>query len=93
MKVGETVDRILVVDDDPSHRAMLTAVLGEAPPQVGESPWMDSAFLATAGVDTVVFGPAGAGAHSAVEWVDLDSVQKTAEVLALSAVDYCGVSD
>jgi acetylornithine deacetylase len=82
--------------DAPVVRSVMgaaTAVLGEAPPQVGESPWMDSAFLATAGVDTVVFGPAGAGAHSAVEWVDLDSVQKTAEVLALSAVDYCGVSD
>ena len=28
----------------------------------------------TAGIETVVFGPLGAGEHSAVEWVDLDSV-------------------
>ncbi len=69
------------------------AVLGDAPPRVGESPWMDSALLASAGVDTVVFGPSGAGAHAAVEWVDLDSVEKTAEVLALAAIDYCDAID
>jgi acetylornithine deacetylase len=80
----------------PVVRSVVVAaatVLGEAPPLVGESPWMDSAFLASAGVDTVVFGPSGAGAHAAVEWVDLDSVQRTAEVLAHAAIDYCGVND
>jgi len=39
---------------------------------VGDTPWMDSAILAAAGVETVVCGPAGAGAHAAEEWVDLD---------------------
>jgi acetylornithine deacetylase len=65
-------------------------VLGEEPERVGDSPWMDAALTAAAGVDTVVFGPHGHGAHAAEEWVDLDSVHNTAEVLAETALDYCG---
>jgi hypothetical protein len=30
----------------------------------------------------------GAGAHADVEWVDLASVEKLAEILAESALDY-----
>ena len=37
-------------------------VLGQAPALVGQTPWMDSALLAAAGVETVVIGPGGAGA-------------------------------
>jgi acetylornithine deacetylase len=40
-------------------------------------------------VETVVFGPAGAGAHALEEWVDLESVCEVAETLAHTAVDYC----
>jgi acetylornithine deacetylase len=65
-------------------------VLGKTPDHVGESPWMDSALLASAGVDTVVLGPAGAGAHSLEEWVDLESVFSLAQILAEAAIDYCG---
>ena len=65
-------------------------VIGEEPARVGETPWMDSALTAAAGIDTVVFGPHGDGAHAAVEWVDLDSVYRVAEIVALSAIDYCG---
>ena len=50
------------------------AVLGDAPKYVGENPWMDSALLADAGVEAVVMGPSGGGAHSDVEWVELASV-------------------
>jgi acetylornithine deacetylase len=50
---------------------------------------MDSALLQAAGVETVVFGATGAGAHADVEWVDLESVVKLAEILAEAAVDYC----
>jgi acetylornithine deacetylase len=65
-------------------------VLGQPPVIVGETPWMDSALLAAAGVDTVVIGPHGAGAHAAEEWVDLASVQSLARILAASAMSYCG---
>ncbi len=64
-------------------------VLGSPPKMVGDTPWMDSALLAAAGVETVVFGPTGAGAHAAVEWVDLESVYQTADVLAATARHYC----
>ncbi|MGH7481146.1 MAG: M20/M25/M40 family metallo-hydrolase [Longimicrobiales bacterium] len=65
------------------------AVLGAPPALVGEMPWMDSALLATAGVDTVVIGPAGSGAHGAEEWVELDSVYRLAEILVRAARRYC----
>jgi acetylornithine deacetylase len=42
---------------------------------------MDSAFLAAAGIPTVIFGPDGAGAHADVEWVDLKSASRTVDAL------------
>src|SRR5688572_2026319 len=65
------------------------AVLGRAPRHHGQTPWMDSALLASAGVETVVFGPAGAGAHAAVEWVDFESVVEVARILVGAAEEYC----
>jgi acetylornithine deacetylase/succinyl-diaminopimelate desuccinylase family protein len=67
-----------------------TKVLGAAPERVGDTPWMDSALLAAAGVETVVFGPHGTGAHADTEWVDLESVYRTAAVLEETARAYCG---
>jgi acetylornithine deacetylase len=37
----------------------------------------------------VVFGATGAGAHANVEWVELESVEKLAEILAGAAIGYC----
>jgi acetylornithine deacetylase len=65
------------------------AQLGYAPQLVGETPWMDSAILSAAGIPTVVFGPSGAGAHAAVEWVDLESVAQCAQVLLATAQSFC----
>lgn len=64
-------------------------VLGHAPRVRGEAPWMDSALLSQAGVETVVLGPSGGGAHSESEWVDLDSMVQLAEILANAARSYC----
>ena len=66
-----------------------SAVLGRPARHIGDTPWMDAALLQAAGVETVVCGAAGAGAHSDVEWVDLESVVKLANILAKTAVDYC----
>lgn len=66
-----------------------TRVLGTAPRFVGDTPWMDSALLSSAGVETVVMGPAGVGAHATEEWVEVDSVLRLAEILAATAIDYC----
>src|ERR1019366_5940071 len=56
---------------------------------IGDTPWMDAALLQAAGVETVVCGAGGAGAHSDVEWVDVESVIQLAEILAEAAIDYC----
>lgn len=64
-------------------------VLGREPARIGMSFWMDAALLAAAGVETVVIGPAGHGAHAAEEWVELDSVAEVAEILARTAADFC----
>ena len=64
-------------------------VLGRKVRQFGDTPWMDSALLSAAGVETVVIGPRGAGAHAAEEWVDVETVAQLAEILAHAAVDYC----
>jgi acetylornithine deacetylase len=64
-------------------------VLGRHAAHIGDTPWMDSALLQAAGVETVVFGATGAGAHADVEWVDLESVVKLAEILAEAVAFYC----
>ena len=64
-------------------------VRGVKPALIGDTPWMDAALLQAAGVETVVFGAGGAGAHSDVEWVDVESVVQLAEILAEAAIDYC----
>jgi acetylornithine deacetylase len=56
---------------------------------MGDTPWMDSALLAAAGIETVVIGPHGGGAHSAEEWVELDSTTRLAEILRDTARAYC----
>jgi acetylornithine deacetylase len=65
------------------------SVRGRQPAHIGDTPWMDAALLQAAGVETVVCGPAGTGAHADVEWVDLESVIQLAEILAEAARDYC----
>jgi acetylornithine deacetylase len=63
---------------------------GLVPPVIGWAAWMDSAILDGAGIPTVIFGPGGEGAHAVVEWVDLASVERCAEVLIATAREFCG---
>lgn len=62
---------------------------GAEPKTVGVPFWTDAAILAAAGVDTVVFGNDGAGAHEDVEWVDLASTHALARTLAAAVAEYC----
>lgn len=55
----------------------------------GVSFWTDAASLWQAGIPTVLFGPLGAGAHAAEEWVDLASVNQCAEVYFQTALEFC----
>ena len=82
-----------------AESAIARAVIGSARRQLNREPevsgaayWMDAALLAEAGIETVVIGPSGAGAHAAVEWVDLESVYAVAAILADAAKEYCGVA-
>jgi acetylornithine deacetylase len=56
---------------------------------VGETYWADSALLAELRIPTVVYGPAGEGAHAAVEWVDIASAERCAELYAAVAAEFC----
>jgi len=73
-----------------SLREAVISVTGEAPKIAGVGYWMDAALFAAAGIPTANYGPSGAGAHEAVEWVDLDSVVTCAQVLVKTAWSFCG---
>lgn len=65
-------------------------VLGDAAPISGVTYWADAAFIAEAGIPTVLFGPAGDGAHATVEWVSVDSTIACARTLIRTATTFCG---
>jgi acetylornithine deacetylase len=52
--------------------------------------WTDAALIAAAGIPTVLYGPVGDGAHAAVEWVDLTSLERVRDVVLQTAVAWCG---
>jgi acetylornithine deacetylase len=60
-----------------------------APEVIGVPFWADSGLFAGAGIPTVVYGPAGEGAHAAVEWVDVASAERCAEVYMAVAAEFC----
>lgn len=70
-------------------RVQAERVIGVERQVYGDTPWMDAALTAAAGIPTVVFGPEGAGAHAVEEWVDLQSVQLCADVLFGVAREFC----
>ena len=81
-----------IASDAPIVQAVRQAaeqVFGAAPPTIGQTFWMDSAFLAAAGIPTVVFGPRGAGAHATEEWVDLTSTEQCRQTLTATLRAFC----
>jgi acetylornithine deacetylase len=56
---------------------------------VGVPFWTDAALVAAAGIPTVLFGPAGEGAHAAVEWVDVGSLERCRQVYVAVAAAVC----
>ena len=51
--------------------------------------WADSGLFAAVGIPTVLYGPAGEGAHAAVEWVDLSSAERVLDVVVEVAETFC----
>jgi acetylornithine deacetylase len=66
------------------------AVTGEPAALAPMSYWADSAFIAAAGIPTVLYGPPGDGAHADVEWVSLSGTRTCADVLTAAALEFCG---
>jgi acetylornithine deacetylase len=96
----DAAQRLLLVRDpfeiDPeaevvqAARAAVADALGEASALAGASYWADAAFIAAAGIPTVMLGPSGAGAHAAEEWVSVDATVATVQALIGAAKRLCG---
>jgi acetylornithine deacetylase/succinyl-diaminopimelate desuccinylase-like protein len=74
--------------DAPIVRALLDAA-GPGTSVAPMSYWADSAFLAQAGIPTVLYGPEGDGAHADTEWVSRSGTTTAATVLTRLAQDFC----
>jgi len=77
--------------DEPIVQALQQAApdpRGSVP--VGVSYWADSAFIAAAGIPTVLFGPDGDGAHATTEWASISGTIQCARTLYAVAMDFCG---
>jgi acetylornithine deacetylase len=70
--------------------AAATEVLGRPPKIAGASYWADAAFIAAAGIPTVMFGPSGEGAHAIEEWVSLADTESVTRTLIGVASRICG---
>ena len=83
LEIGEETDIARAV------QAAATKVLGHPAPIAGVPFWTDAAILSAAGIPSLLFGPVGAGAHAAEEWVDLASVEACAQVYLATAQEFC----
>ena len=68
----------------------VTAARGSSAELVGMKGWTDAALLAGAGIEAILLGCQGEGAHAIEEWVDLASVEQLGNLLVDIAVAYCG---
>ena len=79
--------------DAPIARTLADCARRMVGPEVkfgAQSFWTDAALLSEAGIPSVLFGPSGAGLHSAVEYVSLEDVARCAETFAECARLFCG---
>lgn len=65
------------------------SVMGQTPPIVGAPFWTDAALLLDAGIPTILFGPCGVGFHAKEEFVHVDSIVQTCDILTNIARDFC----
>ena len=91
---GDAALRIIASRDplteQPDHPFVeLVGRVAEASEYVGALFWTDAALIAGTGIPTVLFGPAGEGAHAEVEWVDLASLERVRDVVGRVAAEWC----
>lgn len=70
-------------------RDAAAGVTGAPPRTSGASYWADAAFIAAAGIPTVMFGPGGQGAHAVEEWVSIADTEVVARTLVAVAERLC----
>lgn len=70
-------------------RTAAGTVLDGERPVTGLPFWTDAALIEQAGIETVLIGPAGQGAHEDVEWVDLASVDALVAILERVILSVC----
>ncbi len=78
--------------ETPATEPIVQALINAAGPGTAVAPmsyWADSAFLAAAGVPTVLYGPEGEGAHADTEWVSRAGTSTAAAVLTRLVQDFC----
>ena len=78
--------------ETPASAPIVQALLAAAGPGTAVAPmsyWADSAFLSTAGIPTVLYGPEGEGAHADIEWVSRSGTRTTTTALTQLAQDFC----
>jgi acetylornithine deacetylase len=85
--------RVLVARDafeiDPGHELVATLLEGAGEREVVGLPfWTDAGLTAAAGIPTVLYGPSGTGAHAAVEWVEIASLDRCREVYLAAALHW-----
>jgi acetylornithine deacetylase len=84
---------VLLDRDEPIVQGMIAAATdatGSTPVVRSDYGWMDSGVLVDAGIPCVVYGPTGAGLHTADEWVDLASVETCVAAFERLARAFCG---
>jgi acetylornithine deacetylase len=77
------------VDPDAEIVHALSEAAGTAAKIAGASYWADAAFIAAAGIPTVMFGPGGEGAHAIEEWVSLSDTEAVTRTLVGVAARIC----
>jgi acetylornithine deacetylase len=65
-------------------------ITGKKPRFVGRPYWLDSEIIWKKGVPVVAFGPKGVGAHAAIEYIDIESVNITTQILEQTIIQLCG---
>jgi acetylornithine deacetylase len=87
--------------DAAGNAAEFTSLLADAlvaagstrPALVGEPYWMESALWQSAGVPTVVCGPAGGGLHAIDEWVEVAQVERFAVAVTDAVGRFLGAGE
>jgi len=65
-------------------------VLGTDPVVRGDPYWTDAGLTHGAGMQSLLVGVIGGGAHAATEWVDIASVYRLTDLLSGVIAEYCG---